>query len=57
MDTAKRAALKQLARLWCCPATDFRGQTLRQLFEQADSEPGVSVYWGCWSDAELDKVL
>lgn len=48
-------ALQQLADFWCCDISDFTGQTLRSLFESAENDH-ATVFWGCWTDAELDTV-
>lgn len=36
---------------------DCAGSTVRKVFEAFDSMPGCNVYWGCWTEAELDTVI
>ena len=36
--------------------SDWFGMTLRQIFEAMEA-PGVVVYWGCWTESELDTVF
>lgn len=57
MTKEVRYVVRQLRNLWDCRASDFRGQTLRDLFTAADREHGVWACWSHWTDAELDTVL
>lgn len=52
-----KQAVQRLADHWNCDVSGLAGQSLRQLFDAADSEPGVYVYWGFWTDSELDTVI
>ena len=57
MTNKTKKAIRELARLWCCDCREFRGRTLEDLFYEAEDEGGVSVYWQCWSDDELQTVI
>jgi hypothetical protein len=50
-------AINDLADLWSCSTAEFNGATLRGLFTDADKTPGCNVYWGMWTEAELDTVI
>ncbi len=47
--------LKEKALGYFC--WDCTGSTVREVFEGFDSEPGCMVFWGCWTEAELDTVI
>ena len=51
-------AIQQLADFFDCDPVELieDGQTLRQLFEDAEANH-ATIYWGCWSDFELDTVV
>ncbi len=36
--------------------SDWYGMTLRQIMSAMEM-PGVTVFWGCWSETELDTVF
>lgn len=55
---------KQMETLWQaakfvgCFACEFKGKgiTYRQLLRDCE-DGGAVVYWGCWSEKELDEVI
>lgn len=50
-------AVRQVAVMFGEPLSAYRGLTLRAVFAEAEQMPGVTVYWGLWSDAELDQRI
>ena len=45
-----------LAALWLDHAAELCGSTLRELFLACEANH-AAVYWGCWSEAELEAVI
>ena len=57
MKTTKQIdAIKAVCDLtgsrWC----DWIGSTYRELLEAAESNSAI-VYWGCWSNLELEETI
>lgn len=50
-----RAAL-ECAKIGGFRLSECRGETLRALFAGAE-RAGATVYWGAWSEAELDQRI
>ncbi len=48
-------AIMQLG--WLDRLADFRGETLESVLSLAESEPGVTVYWGSFTDNDLQQVV
>jgi hypothetical protein len=36
--------------------SDWFGLTLRQIFSAMEA-PGITVFWGCWTEQELETVF
>ena len=49
-------ALKKLAKYWNCEMKEFNGETLRNIFDSAECA-GMKVFWGCWTNDELDATI
>ena len=58
MNEAMIKSLKEYADYVGCDVQEFNGQTFYDVLDDAESEsPNIRVFWGCWTDAELDTVV
>ena len=49
-------AVRQAADAACCDPSDFEGMTLGEVFHAVE-EGNVRIYWGFWTDLELDTII
>ena len=47
----------KLAEALQCSPEELAGKTLRELFEAAERQGGITVYWGFWTDRDLNQVV
>jgi hypothetical protein len=58
MNSKQKDTVEQVASLFGCDEVELKGETFRNLFDSIEKQyPWVNVYWGCWSDSELDAVI
>lgn len=55
MDAKLEEVREQLAKCFGEPEEDITGK-LSDLFQRAE-KTGAVVYWGCWTEVELNTVL
>ena len=46
----------EVADYFGCWLRELRGQTLEEILRSAEKE-GARVYWGCWTESDLDMVI
>lgn len=58
MTDKVKSALQELADIWACDVSEVKDgkRTLRTMFELVEKHDGVQVFWGCWTDEELDEI-
>lgn len=53
-----RDTINQVTELNGCLPSDYKGITFRQLLEDAERNfSEVVVYWGCWTEKQLNTVI
>ena len=50
-------AAQGVADVLDCTTKDLKGKTLRDSFSDCENVGGVTVYWGMWTEEELNTVL
>jgi hypothetical protein len=54
---AKEKLQQDLARIFGCDPGELAGQRVGDALEDADRIPGVDVWWGFRTEAELDETF
>lgn len=52
-----RREVAKLAEHFESDLESYAGLTLGQLFADLEGVDGARVFWGCWTQAELDTIL
>jgi len=55
-ETQKAEQRKQLGDFYSCDPDELRGIDFNHALSQAEKD-GAVVYWGSWTDSELDTIL
>ena len=57
-EQTKRQQLKELCEFWYAEPWEFTGMTYRECLEDVERNyPAAVIFWGCWTESDLDTVL
>jgi len=49
--------VRRAAEIFGCAADDLKGMTVNQLLTELDRVSGVYIYWGGYSQQDLDRII
>jgi len=52
-----QVAAQGIADVLDCTVGDLKGKTLKDSFSDCEKCGGVTVYWGMWTEEELNTVI
>jgi len=50
-------AVEQAASIFGCDVDDLKGLVFKDVLRDLDRIGGIVVYWGCYTDDDLERII